>query len=114
MRYQSVLKDAKTVVQGMHEVNTKCKYIIIRKSTSKLACIVFYYVLSFLIVKFLSFVTIVCLGYNIVWFQYVYVIIVSDLRLYLEQIDHIEQEVVTLEQAAYKLDGYAKRLGECS
>ncbi|XP_039273381.2 uncharacterized protein LOC120347454 [Styela clava] len=36
----------------------------------------------------------------------------SDLRPYLEQIEQIEQSVLVLEQAAYKLDGYAKRLEE--
>lgn len=36
----------------------------------------------------------------------------SDLRPYLEQIEEIEKNVVVLEKAAYKLDGYAKRLEE--
>lgn len=34
----------------------------------------------------------------------------SELRPYLEQIDQIEDSVNKLEQAAYKLDAYSKRL----
>ena len=33
------------------------------------------------------------------------------LQPYLDQIDQIEESVATLEQAAYKLDAYSKRLG---
>nr|XP_026692711.1 biogenesis of lysosome-related organelles complex 1 subunit 2-like [Ciona intestinalis] len=36
----------------------------------------------------------------------------SDLQPYLEQIENIEQSILTLEQAAYKLDAYSKRLEE--
>lgn len=60
IKYEGMLKVAKSVVEGMHEVNGKF----------------------------------------------------SELRPYLEQIEQIEQEVTVLEQAAYKLDGYAKRLEE--
>jgi hypothetical protein len=38
---------------------------------------------------------------------------ISDKQLqpFLDQIDQIEESVSTLEQAAYKLDNYSKRLG---
>ena len=36
----------------------------------------------------------------------------KSLQPYLEQIDQIEESVATLEQAAYSLDQYSKRLGE--
>ena len=35
----------------------------------------------------------------------------QSLQPYLEQIDQIEESVTSLEQAAYKLDAYSKRLG---
>ena len=40
---------------------------------------------------------------------------VSDKSLepYLEQIDKVEESVASLEQAAYRLDAYSKRLGVC-
>jgi len=37
----------------------------------------------------------------------------ESLQPYLEQIDQIEESVASLEQAAYKLDAYSKRLGKC-
>ena len=41
------------------------------------------------------------------------VLILSDrsLQPYLDQIDQIEESVASLEQAAYRLDAYSKRLG---
>ena len=36
----------------------------------------------------------------------------ESLQPYLEQIDQIEESVASLEQAAYKLDAYSKRLGK--
>ena len=36
----------------------------------------------------------------------------SSLAPFLEQIDQIEENVNSLEQAAYKLDNYSKRLGK--
>jgi len=35
----------------------------------------------------------------------------SSLQPYLEMIDQVEESVAGLEQAAYKLDAYSKRLG---
>ena len=35
----------------------------------------------------------------------------ENLQPYLEKIDQIEESVASLEQAAYKLDAYSKRLG---
>ena len=35
----------------------------------------------------------------------------QNLQPYLDQIDQIEESVSSLEQAAYKLDAYSKRLG---
>ena len=35
----------------------------------------------------------------------------QSLQPYLDQIDQVEESVVSLEQAAYKLDAYSKRLG---
>ena len=37
----------------------------------------------------------------------------QNLQPYLVQIDQIEESVANLEQAAYKLDAYSKRLGKC-
>ncbi|NXK89295.1 BL1S2 protein, partial [Formicarius rufipectus] len=37
----------------------------------------------------------------------------ADLQPYLEQINLIEEQVAALEQAAYKLDAYSKKLGNC-
>lgn len=37
----------------------------------------------------------------------------QSLQPYLEQIDQIEESVASLEQTAYKLDAYSKRLGMC-
>lgn len=34
------------------------------------------------------------------------------LEPYLEQIDKVEESVASLEQAAYRLDAYSKRLGK--
>ena len=36
----------------------------------------------------------------------------QSLQPYLDQIDQIEESVASLEQAAYKLDAYSKRLGK--
>lgn len=36
----------------------------------------------------------------------------KNLEPYLEQIDKVEESVASLEQAAYRLDAYSKRLGE--
>lgn len=36
----------------------------------------------------------------------------ESLQPFLEQIDQVEESVCTLEQAAYKLDAYSKRLGK--
>lgn len=36
----------------------------------------------------------------------------KQLQPFLDQIDQIEESVNTLEQAAYKLDNYSKRLGK--
>ena len=36
----------------------------------------------------------------------------ASLQPYLDQIDQIEESVASLEQAAYKLDAYSKRLGK--
>ena len=35
----------------------------------------------------------------------------KSLEPYLEQIDKVEESVASLEQAAYRLDAYSKRLG---
>ena len=40
-----------------------------------------------------------------------YVLTDQSLQPYLDQIDQIEESVASLEQAAYKLDAYSKRLG---
>ena len=41
-------------------------------------------------------------------------IIIADKNLqpYLEQIDKVEESVASLEQAAYRLDAYSKKLGK--
>lgn len=36
----------------------------------------------------------------------------ASLQPYLDQINQIEEQVSSLEQAAYKLDAYSKKLGE--
>ena len=36
----------------------------------------------------------------------------KSLEPYLEQIDKVEESVASLEQAAYRLDAYSKRLGK--
>ncbi len=36
----------------------------------------------------------------------------ASLQPYLDQINQIEEQVTALEQAAYKLDSYSKKLGE--
>lgn len=36
----------------------------------------------------------------------------KSLQSFLEQVDQIEDSVCTLEQAAYRLDAYSKRLGK--
>lgn len=36
----------------------------------------------------------------------------ASLQPYLDQINQIEEQVTALEQAAYKLDTYSKKLGE--
>lgn len=36
----------------------------------------------------------------------------ASLQPYLDQINQIEEQVSSLEQAAYKLDSYSKKLGE--
>lgn len=36
----------------------------------------------------------------------------ASLQPYLDQINQIEEQVSTLEQAAYKLDAYSKKLGK--
>ncbi|KAI5619874.1 biogenesis of lysosome-related organelles complex 1 subunit 2 isoform 1 [Silurus asotus] len=38
----------------------------------------------------------------------------ASLQPYLDQINQIEEQVTALEQAAYKLDTYSKKLGECN
>ena len=40
------------------------------------------------------------------------VLLDESLQPYLDQIDQIEESVMSLEQTAYKLDAYSKRLGE--
>lgn len=42
------------------------------------------------------------------------VIVDASLQPYLDQINQIEEQVTALEQAAYKLDTYSKKLGKCS
>ena len=44
----------------------------------------------------------------------IHVLADSSLQPYLDQIDQIEESVASLEQAAYKLDAYSKRLGNNS
>ncbi len=36
----------------------------------------------------------------------------NSLQPYLEMIDQVEESVASLEQAAYKIDSYSKRLGK--
>ena len=38
---------------------------------------------------------------------------VVSLQQYCDQIDQVEASVIELEQTAYRLDTYAKQLGEC-
>lgn len=38
----------------------------------------------------------------------------ASLQPYLDQINQIEEQVTALEQAAYKLDTYSKKLGKCN
>jgi len=40
-----------------------------------------------------------------------YLIADESLLPFLEQIDHVEESISSLEQAAYRLDAYSKRLG---
>lgn len=43
-----------------------------------------------------------------------FVFVDASLQPYLDQINQIEEQVTALEQAAYKLDTYSKKLGECN
>lgn len=45
-------------------------------------------------------------------FVCLFVFVDASLQPYLDQINQIEEQVTALEQAAYKLDTYSKKLGE--
>lgn len=45
-------------------------------------------------------------------FFFFFFLIDASLQPYLDQINQIEEQVTSLEQAAYKLDAYSKKLGE--